>query len=101
MTSFKIAFAAAALAGFAAMTAGSAEAGSFRRGHGIAVGEYHPGIPRHRHGFHFRHGYFGYGAPLLVGSYGAYDPGYDCFLVKRKVFVPGRGFVRRFDRVCG
>jgi hypothetical protein len=74
--------------------------------HGIAVGEYNPGIP-HRHGgwSHgpWRHHHpFAFGFPVYGGVADVAEaaPVEECALVIRRVYVPGRGTVRRAVRIC-
>jgi hypothetical protein len=56
----------------------------WKGGHG-----WHGGFHHHRH-FGF------YSAPLFIGSY----YGVGCYFVKKPVFIPGRGFVKRSYRIC-
>ena len=60
-----------------------------------------PGLSSHGHGFHGHHGHWGavgLGGGLISAAAIADDD--DCFYVRRKVFVPGVGIVKRRALVC-
>jgi hypothetical protein len=106
-------FAAAALVASVGAVTPSAHAGQFNNNmklsNGPGPGPYphpgpKPGLSSHPYGFHgHHHGSWGPAglAVGLVGLSSAAMAADDCFYVRRKVFVPGVGLVRRRELVCG
>jgi hypothetical protein len=117
MASFKLAGAAAGLAALVIAGAGPAEAGGYhhRRGGwnpgaaaavgiigglaaGAAIASARPAYG-YGHGYHDGHGHHGY-APRRA-YYHAPEPAYgECYVVQKKVWIPGWGWEMRRKKIC-
>jgi hypothetical protein len=99
---------AAAVAATALMAAPVAHAGQFNQNMKLSNGPGpgpnphgpKPGLSSHGHGFHNHHhwGAVGLGVGLMSAAAMAADS--DCFYIRRKMFVPGVGIVKRRELVC-